>query len=95
MCVHTYIHHTVIFKYISLKSKYIKEKMLKGNRRNPRRSNGARFPETALNYHPTEKGNKGHKGKMQRLYWFLIIAGIISSKEFSRRAESIQSDQGY
>lgn len=67
MHVHTHAHHTVIFKYISLKSKYIKEKMLKWNRGNSTRSNGARFPERALNCHPTETRNKGHKGKMQKI----------------------------
>lgn len=32
---------------------------------------------------------------MNRLYWFLIIPGIIFSKEFWEGAESLQSDQGY
>lgn len=42
--------------------------MLKGTRRNPTRTDGARFPETALKTQPTETRNIGHKGKMKRLY---------------------------
>lgn len=42
--------------------------MLKGNRRNPTRTDGARSPEKALKYYPTKIMNIGHEGKMKRLY---------------------------
>lgn len=41
--------------------------MLKGNRRTPTRTDGARSPETALKYYPTKTTTIGHEGKMKRL----------------------------
>lgn len=41
--------------------------MLKGNRRNPTRTDGAKSPETALKYDPTKTMNIGHEGKNEKI----------------------------
>jgi len=69
-----------------LNSKYIKDKMLKGNGRNLKKGNGARFPQTALKYHLQKQGIKDTKGKMKGLYWFLIILGIIFFQRILERS---------
>lgn len=60
-----------------MKSKYIKENMLKGNGRNLKRSDGARSPRTAFLPTPQPQGIKDTRGKMKELCWLLITHGII------------------
>lgn len=41
--------------------------MLKGNRRNPTRTDGAKSPETALKHDPTKTMNIGHEGENEKI----------------------------
>lgn len=91
----THIHSSHIKIYIFLNQRIHQRENAQREWKNPTRSDRARFPETALKYHPMEIWNKGYKGKMQRLHWFLNIARIVFSKEYWKGAESIQSDQVY
>lgn len=59
--------------------------MLKGNGKNLKKGNGARFPQTALKYHLQKQGIKDTRGKMKGSCWFLIILGIIFFQRILKR----------